>query len=669
GENWFFSANLPIGQAYRVGLGSDNPYTVCTGLQDNNGWCAPSNSLDPSGIQNKNWINTVGGDGTWGIPEPDDPNWIWSDAQDGALTVYNRVTQDQWSAQPYSQTGKESWELATSKYRFNWESPIAFAPWRSAKGSVIGWYGGNVVFQTTNRGRSWTVISPDLTRNIKSHQNPAGGPITNDVSGAEYTDTILDIEASQRARGEIWVGTDDGLVQLTGDGGKHWRNVTPAGAPQNGRFATVAPSTLVDGTTYAIEDDHEMGDSAPYAFVTHDFGAHWTKIVDGPPADQWVRAIRPDIRDRNLVYLGSEEGIWISFDGGAHWQSFKNDLPTVSVHDIRLQPRDDDLVIATHGRGVFIMDDVRPVQELQRAISSGTWLFTPRTAYEWTLHSNDEGTYTNYAADNPPYGVTISFYQSQAQKGAPAIDILDASGRVIRRISGTHKVAGEDKPYVTNKIGLNRYTWDFNVNGPVRWNAAPQEFLKGPETGPSVVPGNYAVRMTLAGHTYVQRFRVEPDPRSRFTQAEYLQSFNEALHQMARLSQVDTMLNTLDDLKKAMDTATDAAKKANDSALAARLADAETARKTLYDSLVANVRGEGTEDENKLQQDMLGAFFGAQGLITPAVSDALQRVGAEYRDGLGRYNAFVTGVVPGVNAALKSAGQKALPSITTMTPR
>ncbi|MBV9027759.1 MAG: hypothetical protein JO311_04030, partial [Candidatus Eremiobacteraeota bacterium] len=424
GQNWFFSANVPIGQTYRVGLGSDNPYTVCTGLQDNNGWCGPSNSLDPSGIQNKYWIVTVGGDGTWGIPEPDDPNWIWSDSQDGALVIYNRVTQDGWFAQPYLPSGAESWTLAKSKYRFNWESPIAFAPWRASNNKVIGWYGGNVVFQTMDRGRSWTAISPDLTRNVKAYQQPAGGPIVNDVSGAEYSDTILDIEGSQRARGEIWVGTDDGLVQLTRDGGKHWSNVTPAGAPEFGRFATVAPSTLADGTAYAIADAHEMGDNAPYVFVTRDFGRHWTKIVEGLPSDQWARSVRPDIRDRNLVYLGTEEGIWISFDGGAHWQSFKNDLPPVSVHDIRLQPREDDLVIATHGRSVYIMDDVRPLQELQRAIAQKTWLFTPRTSYEWTLHENDEGTYTNYAANNPPNGVVITFYQSEAQKGAPKLEIL-----------------------------------------------------------------------------------------------------------------------------------------------------------------------------------------------------------------------------------------------------
>ncbi|HVR47372.1 MAG TPA: hypothetical protein VMT95_12155 [Candidatus Binatia bacterium] len=666
GQNWFFSMNVPIAQAYRVGLGSDNPYTVCIGLQDNNGWCAPSNSLDPSGIQNKYWINVAGGDGEWAIPEPDDPNWIWGDSQNGSITIYNRVTQDQWSAQPYLQTGTESWQLSTSKYRFNWEAPIAFAPWRTASGKVIGWAGGNVIFQTTDRGKTWTVISPDLTRNLKSHQNPAGGPIINDVSGAEYSDTILDIEASERARGEIWVGTDDGLVQLSRDYGKHWTNVTPAGAPQFGRFATVAPSTLVDGTAYAIEDDHEMGDNAPYVWVTRDFGKNWTKIVSGLPSEEWARAVRPDIRDRNLVYLGTEEGIWISFDGGANWQSFKNDLPTVSVHDIRMQPRDDDLVIATHGRSVYVMDDVRPIQELQQAVARTAWLFTPRTAYEWTLHENDEGTYTNYAADNPPNGVIVTYYQRDAQKGAPKLEILDAHGRVIRSVSGTHKVGGKEVPYIPNKAGLNRYIWDFNVNGPVKWTGAKIDFLSGPTTGPGVVPGQYSVRMTLSGHTNVQHFRVAPDPRSQFTQADYQRSFDAAMRQMSHVSQIDSILNDLDSVKKALDTGLDAAKKVNNAALIAKLQDTSTARQTLFDSLTANIRGEGTEDEGRLHEDVLAAYFAANGLITPAVSDLLARTDADYRAGLGRYDAFVTGVLPGTNAALKAAGMKELPAIKTV---
>lgn len=667
GENWFFSMNLPIGQIYRVGVGNDNPYTVCVGLQDNSAWCGPSNSLDASGIQNKAWISTTGGDGQWAIPELDDPDWIWSDSQDGSLGVFNRVTKDGWSAAPYPQTSKESWTPALSKYRFNWESPIAFAPWRTGSGGVIGWYGGNVVFQTTDRGRSWTVISPDLTRDIKEHQQPAGGPITHDVSGAEYHDTILDIEGSQLRHGEIWVGTDDGLVQLTRDNGRHWSNVTPPGAPQFARFATVAPSTLVAGTAYATADGHYVGDNAPYVFVTRDYGKTWNKIVNGLPADQWARSIRPDIRTRDLVYLGTEQGIWISFDGGSTWQSFQNELPPASVRDIRMQPQYDDLVIATHGRSAYIMDDMSPVQQLAQAVARGNWLFTPRQAYEWSLVENDEGTYTNYAADNPPYGVTITFYQNAKQKDAPSLQILDARGRVIRSVSGTHKVGEKEVPRISNKVGLNQYVWNFSANGPVRWEAG-NDFSKGPENGPGVVPGNYSVRMTLGGHTYVQHFKVLPDPRSQFTQADYQRTFETATRQMGILSQVGTMLNTLDDLQKGIDTALAAAKQANNAALTAKLQDASTARQTLTDSLAVNIRGEGTMDEGKLHEDAIGAYFSSLGLITPAVEDLLARTNDEYRDGVARYNTFVNGVLPGVNAALKQAGMKALPAAKPVKP-
>ncbi len=428
----------------------------------------------------------------------------------------------------------------------------------------------------------------------------------------------------------------------------------------------MAPSTLVDGTAYAIDDAHKMGDNAPYAFVTHDFGKSWTTIVGGLPPDQWARSIRPDVRDRNLVYLGTEEGIWISFDGGAHWQSFKNDLPAVSVRDIRLQAAYDDLVIATHGRDVYIMDDVRPVQELQQAEARGTWLFTPRAGYEWTLHPTQEETYTNYAADNPPYGIIITFYQKEPQTNAPSLDILDDRGRVIRTVSGTHKVHGKEEPYIPNKAGLNRYTWDFNVNGPVKWNGASLDFLNGPDDGPGVVPGSYSARMTLSKHTYVVNFRVEPDPRSRFTQAEYQRTFDEAMRQMAHLSQIDTVLNNLDDLKKSLDAALASAKKGSNTGLTVKLQEASTARQALFDSLAAHVRGEGTEDETKLHEELLSAFQNAQGLITPPVVDFLSRVDAEYRAGIGRYDAFVTGVLPGVNAALQQAGMKSLPAVKSV---
>ena len=650
GDNWFFSATLPIAQIYRIGLGNDNPYTVCAGLQDNSAWCGPSNSLDPSGIQNKNWISTVGGDGEWSIPEPDDrESGFGPISEGGAVFIYNRVTQDGIFAQPYVQNSIESFDNRVAKYRFNWESPIAFAPWDPH----VGWVGGNAIFQTTDRGRHWTTISPDLTRNVKDHQQPSGGPITHDVSSAEESDTLLDIEGSTIAKGEIWAGTDDGLVQLTRDYGKHWKNVTPPGGPEFGRYATVAPSQLVDGTAYAINDGHYVGDFEPHVFVTTDFGAHWTSIVKGLPAGQWIRAIRPDIHNKNIVYLGSEEGMFVSFDAGASWQPFQNGMPTASIHDIRMQPQTDDLLVATHGRSVYIMDDMTPVQQLMPAVASGAELFAPPLSYEWSLHSNDEGTYTNYAASNPPYGVMITFYQKEPQKDAPKLEILDRYGRVLRTVSGTHKVGGKDEPRVSNKAGLNRYTWDFQIDGPVKWTGAAKEAYQGPNEGPGVPPGMYSVRLTIGKSTFVRSFTVKPDPRSHFTQADYERSYEATKRVQAQYSLIDTMLNNLDAAKKDIDAATKAATDKS------AYATVEAARVKIFNTLTANYQNDedSIQAPGALREDVQSAYFGVQGIITQPIVEYTKRIDREVRDAVVQYNAFVTGPLVPVETALKAAKQ------------
>ncbi len=664
GKNWFFSLNVPIGEIYHIGLSGGNPYSVCGGFQDNNAWCGPVDSLDPSGILNKYWIVSTGGDGEWAVPDPSDPNYIWSDSENGALFVYNKRTQDSWYAQPYLQTSLESFDLAKSKYRFNWDSPIAFAPWNPH----IGWLGGNVVFQTTDRGLHWKIISPDLTLNLKSHQQPSGGPITDDVSGAEYSDTILDIEGSTLHRGEIWVGTDDGLVQLTLDGGKHWKNVTPPGVPPYGRVETAAPSTLRDGTAYVSIDRHRSGDYKPYVFVTHDFGAHWTKITNGLPRDQYVRTVRPDIRDTNIVYAGTEEGMWISFDGGGSWQNFKNNLPTVPVRDIRMQPQFDDLVIATHGRSIYVMDDVTPIQDLQSAIASGATLFPVRTAYEYTLHENDEGTYTNYSAPNPPYGALVRFYQKTPSKTEPAVAILDRSGRVIRTVSGTHKVHGKSVPWVTNKPGINQYVWDFNVAGPVKWYGAARKRYQGPPEGPGVPPGRYGVRVTFAGRTQTQWFDVKADPRTKFTQREFVQSFTLSQKYYHEFSVVDTMLNALDRVQKGLGPARVQAVKRHDAALQTQIDAALKARAALFNVLTANFQNDedSIERPGALREDVQTMMYSSQGLVTAPVLQLGGRVDLEYKAAIARYNRYVRSLET-VDAALKQAGFKALGGVTTVT--
>jgi photosystem II stability/assembly factor-like uncharacterized protein len=660
GANWFFSANLPIGQIYHVGLSNENPYNLCVGLQDNNGWCGPSNSLDPSGIQNKHWIVSTGGDGEWGVPDPSDPNYIWSDSENGSLSVYNKVTQDAWTAAPFFQTASESYDLSTSKYRFNWDSPIAFDPFNGH----VAWYGGNVVFQSTDRGISWKPLSPDLTLNLKSHQQPTGGPMVHDVSGAEYSDTILDIEGSTLRKGEIWVGTDDGLVQLSRDGGKHWKNVSPPGVPPFGRVETIAPSNIDAGTAYVNIDRHRSGDYKPYVFMTHDFGKTWASIVTGLPADQYVRTIRPDIHNRSLVYAGTEEGVWISQDGAKTWQSFQNELPTASVRDIRIQPQFDDLVIATHGRSAYIMDDIRPLQDLQSAMNRAAFLFQPRTAFEYNLHGNDEGTYTNYVAENPPYGVILSYYLREPQKAAPKLEILDSRGHAIRTISGTHKVGGKDEPYLDNKVGINRYVWDFQVDGPVKWSGTKEEF-QGPGEGPGVPPGRYGARLTVDGHlVYIVHFDVKSDPRTIITQAQFDAAYQFAVKYFGVFSNIDTMLNGLDDVKKNLDAASVDAKKKNLTDLQTKIDAALAARTKLFDTLTANFQNgeDSIQRPGALREDLFGiGFTGAP--LTPPILEFAKRIDPRYDAAVASYNDYVTNGLKDVKAALKAANMKALPDV------
>jgi photosystem II stability/assembly factor-like uncharacterized protein len=666
-EHWSFARNLSIGQIYHVGLSNENPYYICPAFQDNNGYCGPTNSLDNEGILDHHWINVIGGDGMWIVPDPIDSRYIWADLEDGAVTIFDRQTQVSRFIRPYDAFPGSflgPFDLSKVPYRFNWDSPIAFAPWDGH----IGWFGGNVIFQSTDRGETWTVISPDLTRDIKAHQQPSGGPLAKDVSGAEYSDTLLDIEGSAVSRGEIWAGTDDGYAQMTRDSGAHWHNVTPPGTPEYARIETTAPSPLIAGTAYVVADNHRMGDYAPYVFVTHDYGASWTKIINGLPANQYVRTIRPDARNTNLLYAGTENGLWVSFDGGAGWQDFRINLPAVSVRDIRLQPQFDDLVVATHGRDVWVLDSVDSIRTLGNAERAGVLLFAPRKAYEYHYHSNDEGIYTRFAGENAPKGAIIDFYQSAPQKSAPTLQILDESGHVIRTVSGTHKVDGKQEPYVPNKSGINRYVWDFTEDPPTKWYGAAKEEYQGPKTGPTVVPGTYTARIVLAGRTLTQTFSVAPDPRDSWTQAQYQAGYGYAQKYSVIYGKIDAALNNLDAMKKSLAAAASAAK--NDPALTREISAAQEQWTGVFGAFTADYKN----DEDSIQRAgslresvSRTSLNGPQLPPTAAQLDYSRRFDAAYAAAVAQYNAYVASLAP-LQADLKHAGIKPLDGATSVSP-
>ena len=641
GQTWFDGLNLPIGQVYHVGYSNENPYWLCGGWQDNNLWCGPNNSRDPNGNLNRYWIDLPSGDGESIWPEPDDANWIWGDSQNAGLVIYNKVTHDVISAQPYLTTALAQFDPSKAKYRFNWDAPIAFAPW----GGHTAWVGGNAIFQSTDRGYHWKVISPDLTRNVKAHQQPPGGPIALDSSGAEISDTILDIEGSTLAKGEIWTGSDDGIVGLTRDGGKHWTKMTLPGAPEFGRVETVAPSTLHDGTAYANVDAHKTNDIRPYVYVTHDFGAHWENITGDLPQNQYVRSVRPDLHNPNIVYAGTENGMWISFSGGRTWHDFKNNLPPVSVRDIRIQPRFDDLLIATHGRALWVMDDLRAIEHLNGSPSQAPFLIAPRTSYQYTQHSDDEEIYTQFSGDNPPGGAVVRFYQSEPMKKAPEMQFLDASRHVVRTVKGTHKVNGKDVPYITNKAGINQYVWDYGTDGPVKWTGAAR--AGGANEGPQVPPGRYLVRMTLAGKTYTEPFTVAADPHTVFTQGQMVAAYTFAQKYFREYSIVNTMLNGLDEVKKTLDTAKADPKLKADAGVQKQIESALAGRETLFASLTENEPGAeaGLQHAGRLRED-LGSLMSTGFPLTQPVIDFGHVVDGSFRNAVLQYDAYVKSLAP-----------------------
>lgn len=544
GRTWIWRFNVPIGQVYHVGYDLTSPYDVCGGLQDNDSFCGPSDSLDPQGILDSDWRD-VGddGDGSWVWPDPGDPDFIWNvgvSALNGQLGVYDWTTRENVDVTP-SLHDTNGWALAGMRYRYDWQAPIAF----SHSTPYAAYYGANVVFRSTDRGSSWTVISPDLTLDDRRHQQLAGGAINTDISGAEFYDTIVDIAASSVDPSVIWAGTDDGLVQLTRDGGAHWKDVTMRGIGSYGRVECVEPSGFAAGSAFAVVDRHMMGDRRPYIFATADYGATWRRIVAGLPSDEYAHVVRQSRKNPDVLFAGLEQGVWVSFDRGAHWQSLQLDMPPASVADLRIQPVADDLIAATHGRSFFILDDVSAFDDLPRLASAGSrdaYLFSPRPATRyWRWWTSSYGTSAGeccapvdrFAGDNPDPGALVSYFIANGSRAQTRFEVLDSAGRVLASWWGP------------SNAGIDRVSWDLAESPPTPWFSA-RDWNQGPDDGPLVVPGTYLLRMKSGSVTIDQPLEVRPDPRAKWTQDDYQARFDFERVLLAELDDVDKALNDLD---------------------------------------------------------------------------------------------------------------------------
>ena len=534
GNRWWKAENLPISQFYHVSADMDKPYRVYGGLQDNSSWVGDSQY--PGGITNNRWENMFGGDGFWMFADPADPDYIYAEAQGGEIGRVNRKTLETRNIKPLPQ-------YKEGKLRYNWNTPIHLSP--TQRGTI--YIGAQFLFRSRDRGQTWERISPDLTTNDpeKQKQEQSGG-VTVDNSAAEMHTTIYAIAESPKNPDLIWVGTDDGNLQVTRDGGKKWTNVVAniRGLPKNAWVSYVEAGHFDEGTAYATFDLHTFGDLRPFAYKTTDFGQTWSPIVaaDGPVRG-YAHVVREDLVNRDLLFLGTELGLWVSLDGGRQWAQYKGgDLPNVAVRDLAIHPRDHDLIIATHGRGIWIIDDLTPLRALtpdtlgkevvfiqtqpsvQRFLASGGWV-------------NGDAAFTG---PNPTDEAVITYYQKKRHIfGDLKIEVLDQEGRLLGTIpSGKRR-------------GLSRVTWTMRLKPPRVAPAASAAF--GASVGPRVLPGVYTIKMTKDKQVYTTQLQVTADPRSKHTAEDRKAQFDLSMKLYNLLGEMTVTVERINALRLALD--------------------------------------------------------------------------------------------------------------------
>ncbi len=509
GAHWSTESNQPTAQIYHVATDDQVPYRVY-GAQQDRGTYSIASATTGGAITEQDWYDVAGGESGYVLPVPGAPDTVFAGSYFGELTRWSRASGEAQDVTPWPEN-TEGQPASAVKYRFSWTSPLAFDPHEP----YTLYSGAQYLLKSTDGGRSWSEISPDLTRNDSTRQRLSGGPITLDNVGAEYYDVVYSIAPSPAAAGQIWVGTDDGLIQLTRDGGAHWSDVTPKALPAWAHVELIDASRRDAATAYAAVNAHMSGDDAPYVFRTHDYGATWTPIAAGLHGS--VYFVRADPLRQGLLYAGTDSGVYVSFDDGSHWQSLQLNLPPTSMRDLAFHGGD--LVLATHGRGFWILDGAGPLRQATTALAdSAAYLFAPADAVRSPLGGGRREAGPTSGA-NAPAGATIDYYLKDVPAGDVTLEVVDADGDVVRRFgSGQDDDGG---PTIPARAGLNRVVWDLGYAPPppLRVPGGPI-FEAGSPMTPTVVPGRYAVRLTADGRTYTRPLAVTLDPRITATAAE-----------------------------------------------------------------------------------------------------------------------------------------------------
>jgi photosystem II stability/assembly factor-like uncharacterized protein len=504
GSDWEHLNQIRIGQAYQIGYDMSRPYHVCAGFQDNGSMCGPSANRHVNGITNADWLRVMAGDGFHTLPDQADPNLVYVEAQEGQLRRLNLTTHEWASIAPEPREGE-------APYRFYWNAPVI----SSSHDPKTLYFAAQYVFRSTDRGDSWKTISPDLTTGVDRNTLPIMGVAPKDQTvsrgyGVTSYPCIIRVAESPIDANVLWAGTDDGNLQVTRDGGKTWTNVVERvrGVAKGTYVSGIEPSHAGAGAAFVVFDAHRADDFGAYIFATSDYGATWTSVSGDLPRTGSVRVVREDPRNTSLLFAGTEFGAYVSFDRGQHWSRLESNLPTVRVDDIQIHPREHDLILATHGRSLWILDDIAPLEQLAKTRASALTLFDIRPAVTWRRFgpTNAQEGSKPFSAPNPPDGALITYYLKGTTDHV-RLTVTDRDGRQLRQLDGT------------GHAGINRVSWDLRYPPPVpptpedRW-ATSEGFFSGfiHADGPAVEPGDYTVTVHAGNLDAAKPLHVEEDP-------------------------------------------------------------------------------------------------------------------------------------------------------------
>jgi photosystem II stability/assembly factor-like uncharacterized protein len=580
GRSWSTVLNQPTAQFYHVTTDDQVPYHVYGSQQDNWAMRLPSIGFEGA-ISWKDYVEPGGGESGYIAISPRAPHTVFGGGigtgpGHGRLIAWNPETGQKRNVTVWPEVHGSGSGAAMLKYRFQWTFPVEISPHDPSVLYVCS----NYVHRSTDEGASWEVISPDLTRNDPSTLQPSGGPITADNSGAEIYGTIFAFRESPHEQGVFWAGSDDGLIHLSRDGGKTWNNVTPPDLPEWSLISIIEPSPHSPATAYVAATRYKLDDTRPYLYRTDDYGATWTKITNGIPDHEFTRVVRADPSRRGLLYVGTETGLYLSFDDGANWQRFESNLPVAPIYDLVVKGTD--LVVATHGRSFWILDDLTPLHQLDgNTAEKPVHLFAPRPTVRYRVYGRGNGRripgYVNYkltgpvtvgyrpveiasgakvedfldAGKNPPEGVIVHYWLREKPEAEVKLSILDADGQVVREYSS----ASAQPPRLPVRPGANRFVWDLRYDGPTpledRPNLDPLRVqAEATNTAPRALPGSYRAQLTVGDKTYSQVFAVLPDPRLPVTADDLVAQFQLKLAMRDRLSTVHGMLNQIQRVRK-----------------------------------------------------------------------------------------------------------------------